>query len=336
MKNQKYEQPLISIVVPTRNMGKYIFKCIDSIINQTEKKLQIIVVDYGSNDDSVNIINKFKDKRLKLIECLSPDAADARNVGMEYVLGEFVAFIDADDWLDKNFCSKIIDTMRNKKADVGICNFSNIDENSKNKSDINLVNKDGKINKKNIEKYLIDFSKGIINNECWNKVYQTKIIKDNQIKFNNIYGPNGEDLLFNVNILLKYPKLCYINSHLYFHLIRNNSLGSAGNKRLGSRFSEIFSIINNELDNKKIKLDEYIINQFMILLILTVNLAKNVKIGKEELKIFKNNSSYFSLLKKGIFYNNFNLKIKLLCILLFLRLDSIACYLIVKKGEKRV
>ena len=98
-------EDLISVIVPVYNVEKYLNKCIDSIINQTYKNLEIILVDDGSQDSSGKICDEYtkKDNRIKVIHKENGGVSSARNIGLNNATGEWIAFIDADDWVDEEY-----------------------------------------------------------------------------------------------------------------------------------------------------------------------------------------------------------------------------------------
>lgn len=113
-------EPLISVIVPIYNAGKYLEKCIQSISNQSYHNIELLLIDDGSQDNSFEICNKWKDKdnRIKIIVKQNGGAASARNVGLEHALGEYISFVDSDDWLDQRMFSEMIRIMLKENADI--------------------------------------------------------------------------------------------------------------------------------------------------------------------------------------------------------------------------
>lgn len=110
----------ISIIVPVYNVEQYLCKCIDSILMQTFKHLQIILVDDGSEDLSGKICDKYeqKDKRIKVIHKQNGGLSDARNCGLDNASGEYVIFVDSDDYIEKDACAKLIEIASKYKVDI--------------------------------------------------------------------------------------------------------------------------------------------------------------------------------------------------------------------------
>ena len=115
---------LISVIVPVYNVRKYIEKCIYSIINQTYKNLEIIIIDDGSTDGSETLCDKFKDKDQRVIVLHQKNSGQsrARNKGLEIASGEYIGFVDADDWIDNDFFEKLIEKSEKEDLDMCVCN----------------------------------------------------------------------------------------------------------------------------------------------------------------------------------------------------------------------
>ena len=121
---------LISIIVPVYNVEKYIHECVDSIINQTYKNIEIILVDDGSPDNCGKICDEYakKDNRIKVIHKPNGGLSDARNHGIDVANGEWLMFIDSDDWIEPNMAEKLLHSALNNKADLAISSVILFDE----------------------------------------------------------------------------------------------------------------------------------------------------------------------------------------------------------------
>lgn len=122
---------LISVIVPIYNVEQFLSKCIQSIINQSYSRLEIILVDDGSTDDSPQICDEFKekDKRIKVIHKKNGGLSDARNVGIEVASGEYIGFVDSDDYIDELMYEKLLNACIRNNSYISICgrNIVNID-----------------------------------------------------------------------------------------------------------------------------------------------------------------------------------------------------------------
>ena len=124
-------QPKISVIVPVYNTEKYLSKCLDSILNQTLKEIEVIVVNDGSKDNSQEIIADFveKDSRVLSIQKENGGLSDARNVGIDKAQGEFIAFIDSDDYIDAIMLEKMYDLSQKHQSEIVLCDLVKVDEN---------------------------------------------------------------------------------------------------------------------------------------------------------------------------------------------------------------
>lgn len=116
-------QPLISVIVPVYNVAEYLPQCVDSIINQTYKNLEIILVDDGSVDDCPGICDEYakKDSRIRVIHKKNGGLSDARNAGLDICVGEWIGFVDGDDYIVKNMYEKLYESAVETKSDVSVC-----------------------------------------------------------------------------------------------------------------------------------------------------------------------------------------------------------------------
>lgn len=122
-------KPLISIIVPVYNVEQYLQRCLESIINQTYKNLEIILVDDGSPDNCPQICDDYaaKDNRITVIHKKNGGLSDARNAGLDICKGKFISFVDSDDWIDKNYVKVLFDLLTETNTDIAIGNFFKTD-----------------------------------------------------------------------------------------------------------------------------------------------------------------------------------------------------------------
>ena len=122
------KEELISVIVPIYNVEQYLEKCIESIISQTYKNLQIILIDDGSNDKSGKICNKYaeKDKRVVVIHKENAGVSEARNTGLDNAKGEWITFVDADDWIEEEYCQRLYNLVIETNSDVALCGYNRV------------------------------------------------------------------------------------------------------------------------------------------------------------------------------------------------------------------
>ena len=215
----------VSVIIPVYNVEQYIERCLNSIINQTLKEIEIIVIDDGSKDNSKNIISDMckKDNRIYFISRENKGVGPTRNEAIEIANGEYILFVDSDDTIEKDMCEKMYQTAKLKNADIVVCDKNII-------QDEKIINIKG--NKRNmyieissvgdfIKKY---YYTGEYENHVWDKMFRLSIVKDNEIKFGDLKEITGEDLFFGITILPYVKKVSFIPDKLYNYFIRENSI----------------------------------------------------------------------------------------------------------------
>ena len=212
---------LVSIVVPIYNSEKYIGRCINSIINQSYRNLEIILINDGSKDNSLNICKKFakQDKRIIILNQNNNGVSAARNAGIDIAKGEYISFIDADDSVEKNYIYELVKNSNNGQADVVICGYNDVYSEKRSKINIfdNNIEIKGLINKDydNLKKYI---------KYPWIKIYRLNFLKNNNIKFSKQFT-DAEDQVFNFQVFSIAQIYNFVNKALYNHYYSNlNSL----------------------------------------------------------------------------------------------------------------
>ena len=157
----------VSVVVPIYNTGKYLEKCINSIRNQTYKNLEIILIDDGSTDDSKIICEKYSkvDSRIKFFSKENSGVSSTRNVGIDIATGQYILFVDSDDFIEIEMIEIMLDDIKNYNAEFSVCEYRNL------KSRIHLLDKN--------DMMISVFETNGIQGYLCNKMYKTNIIKEN-------------------------------------------------------------------------------------------------------------------------------------------------------------
>ena len=213
------KEPLISVIVPVYNVEKYLARCLDSIINQTYKNLQIIVVDDGSTDNSSKLCDEYakKDKRIEVYHKENGGVSSARNIGIKNAKGEAVGFIDSDDYVEPQYIEALVKSMLDNDSDISLCGFKKIY--GKQSDDI-IRFEDGTCFDKET------FVKKIMNVENAFGTCHTKLIKKEAIsktRFDESLTV-GEDALFMAAISSRINKASYVGQALYNYQINNSSV----------------------------------------------------------------------------------------------------------------
>ncbi len=230
------EKPLISIIVPVYNVENYIIQCVDSLINQTYDNIEIILVDDGSKDKSAEIITKYfkKDSRIKFFQQSNKGPSAARNYAIQQCKGEYLTFLDSDDWLDTNTCEVLVNKLSEDDYDIIFWSYIREYQNFSVPKDVfeedqNFNESESKILLKRIfgltGKQLKNPENGDSIVPVCMKLYKTEIIKNNEIYFvdTKLIG-SAEDALFNINYFNTVKKAAYL--HKYFYHYRRDNLGS--------------------------------------------------------------------------------------------------------------
>lgn len=219
---------LISVIIPIYKVEKYIHKCINSVLNQTYKNLEIILVDDGSPDKCGEICDEYKksDSRIKIIHKKNGGLSDARNKGIEIMTGDYVAFIDSDDYVDKNYIKELYESIKTNQAGIAVCNYykyyDNIGKKEYDKKSLN----DKKIfnNIEALKDVLTTYS--VIDVVTWNKLYKSELFIKNQIRFP--FGKLHEDNFTTYKLLYFSNKTIFIEKPLYYYRLRSNSIMTSG------------------------------------------------------------------------------------------------------------
>ena len=213
----------ISVIIPVYNVEEYIEQCVESVVNQTLKEIEIIIVNDGTLDNSMKKIERFlSDKRIIVINKGNGGLSSARNAGLEIARGEYISFVDSDDFIEENMLKELYNG--SERADIVFSNIVLFDELTKKKK-----------KRKNICDELAKENKGYyfwryMGTEVWNKIYKRAFLKKGNIKFveNILY----EDIPFGLYSLFLASKVKYINKyHYYYRVNRENSIMNMEHKK---------------------------------------------------------------------------------------------------------
>lgn len=253
-------KPCLSIIVPVYNGEKFIEKCIDSIINQTLKEIEILIVNDGSKDNTLSIIEGIakKDSRVKILNQKNFGVSAARNNGISKVRGKYIAFVDADDYIDKTMYEKMYKKAEKFNSDIVICNVNDVLNNNK-KVSLNL--NEGIIDiRKLTESEFLSNEYFKLGTAVWHKIFKSNLIKENKIKFINYSEVASEDTLFNYEAMLKAKRLYCIDEALYDYRINEVSLtkSKSAKENMVKRCMNTVSIMSDFLSKNRIKDENFI------------------------------------------------------------------------------
>lgn len=240
------EKDLVSIIIPVYNVEQYLNKSLTSVIEQTYKKLQIIIVNDGSTDNGEIEIKKImqRDNRITYIKQENMGLSMARNNGMRYAKGEYIYFFDSDDILELNAIEKMYTAIKKTGADMAICNYKTINGRGKIVDSIEHTTQEIEvIQKEDIKKRITnDYINHRYENHVWDKLYKMQIIIDNQLLFEDKLI---EDILFNMKIHPFLNKIVYIKDYGYFYGLRDTSIMGKYNKDFFDVYSNLFYSLEN-------------------------------------------------------------------------------------------
>ena len=225
---------MISVIVPVYNVEKYIEKCLKSLVEQTLKNIEIIIVNDGSTDNSKKIISKFAEKysNIKYYEKTNGGLSSARNYGIKYANGEYVAFLDSDDYVEKNLYELMYKKALQENSDMVECDF--IWEYYGKNGEIVKTKKDKRKKFKTLNQYVKNAR--VV---AWNKLIKKQIIDDFNIRF-----PEGliyEDIEFFYKLFPHLNKISYVNIYGIHYVQRNGSILNSNPEKIG----DIFKILDN-------------------------------------------------------------------------------------------
>lgn len=226
---------LISVIIPIYNTQDYLDLCLTSIINQTYKNLEIIIIDDGSTDNSKEIVNKYMnmDNRIVYYHQKNSGVGIARNKGIDLSKGNYITFIDSDDYVDETYIEKLYMTIKTDDA-FSICGTIN-------------VSSDGKEKSVSVNKKLVDTFRGIAQ---YKRLINKKILLESQIKFSDV--KICEDLEFYSKFMI-YSEMEYsiVNESLYYYVERANSLIHSYGKNQDDTLKAVNNILTFCKDNGK-------------------------------------------------------------------------------------
>ncbi len=238
----------VSVIVPVYNVEKYISKCLDSLVNQTFKNFEIIIVNDGSTDNSEKIIQEYlkNNKNMSYFKIKNSGQAVARNLGIKKSKGNLITFVDSDDYIDSYMLEKLYDNMKATNSDISICNLYKV----YGDKTIKFLNYN-KYTDDEVVNYMISHSGPV------GRLYKKSLFVDNNIYFleNCIY----EDLATIPLLGIYAKKISYIDDCLYYYIIRKNS--SMNQLKYTEKLEDIFIVmdyLNNEFKNRDGKYNDVI------------------------------------------------------------------------------
>lgn len=267
--------PKVSIIVPIYNVEMYIEKCLETLVNQTLKDIEIILVNDGSKDSSAEIAKKYLEKypeKIIYLEKENGGLSDSRNYGLPHAKGEYIAFLDSDDYVEENMYEEMYELAKKEDSDMVQCNFY-WEYPDKNKKKI------GELKQYSNKKEMLVKTRV----EAWNKLIKREIlVKNPEIRFPK--GLRYEDVEFTYKLIPYVEKISILNKPFIHYIQRGNSISNTQNERT----KEIFDVLDNVIKYYKEKnLYEEYKEQLEYVYVKTVlcrSLLRMVKINDKDIK----------------------------------------------------
>ena len=220
--------PLISLIIPVYNVEKYLDKCMESVLAQTYDNFEVILVDDGSTDSSGKMCDEYakKDRRVRVFHQKNSGVCRARNLGIDNARGDFISFIDADDWIDEKYLEILVKTQAEKDYDFTLCEFTNVDEETGKAErmisyDAQCEYFDDDIKQYVTPKTLVNPKKQMIGNP-YCKLFRKRIIEDNNLKYCEEIHLH-EDRMFNYEYCQHIKSFAYMSKSIYTRRVRHDS-----------------------------------------------------------------------------------------------------------------
>ena len=296
----------VSVIVPVYNVEPYLDKCLNTLVNQTLKKIEIIIVNDGSKDNSEKIIEKYLKKypeKIKYIKKANGGLSSARNEGLKYASGEYIGFVDSDDYVSLNTFNLMYKKAKEKNFDLVICNLNYVYE---SKTKMVLAGLDKDLEKEDEVKKNIVFLYPAV----WNKLYKKEIL--DSLKFKE--GIWYEDVEFNFRVYPRVKSIGYVDKPLIQYVQRESSISKTIDKRLFNYVDNFNGLIryyqDNNLYNKYyFELEYSYVRYLYATFIKQLSYTNDKELFKEGVKeAIKNVQEHFPNYKKNIYLKKFGLK----------------------------
>ncbi|MDO5569388.1 MAG: glycosyltransferase [bacterium] len=306
----------VSIILVVYNTSKYLRKCLTSLVNQTLKEIEIIAINNGSTDDSIDILKEYQQKYpdiLKVIDNKAKSIGETRNEGIEHATGEYIGFIDDDDFVDTTMYEEYYKYAKENKLDIVVGNYIKCFESTLDRIEFKVPYFD--ISNIYENKQILNK----INCTSWGKIYKKDIINKNNI----IFAENlkYEDVVFVYKALINAKRIGHINKSMYYYLIRKGSETTTVNSKIFDIFA-ILDIVNSYNVQDKLKEEvEYFNINIITLYMLKQRYQKNKKLRNKfynegykrlnKIEKWKQNKYYknTNIIKRIIINNKLLLKI---------------------------
>ena len=312
----------VSIIVPVYNVEEYLKKCLDSLIYQTYKDIELIIVNDGTKDSSQKIIDKYKKKYPSIIKSYIKEnggLASARNYGIDKSNGDYVMFVDSDDYVDTFMVEKLVDVVKQKNSDIVVCNFYRVENDTfKEMKTFNIISD-------NIHKTYILNCCGA----CWQLIKKDLLI-DNNLRF--LEHHYYEDIAIIPSLGMYAKRIDYINDYLYYYMIRKGSIMNQTEYKssLEDIFDSLDTLKYEFIKNNKYDLYKEEIENLYIVHLLHAASLRFFKFKKYDQldKIINIITINFPNWYKNKYFKNSDLKYKIVCKLFYKKRYKLLKYIL--------
>lgn len=240
---------LITIAVAAYNVERYIDKMIDSIIGQTYSNLEILIVNDGSTDSTLQICESYNDPRIRIITKPNGGLSTARQTALDEAKGEYICMVDGDDILHPDYAEKLYRAIRQSNADICVCEYREFTDSPDEGGRIVplLGEKSGKITTSQLESEFLRLILAYHLADSWNKMYRVAFLRSTNVKFCLEKQYNGTDLLFNHLLTFHQPAYAVLHEPLFFYRLTPNSRVRRKDKDLQTGFQIIIERLLEEI-----------------------------------------------------------------------------------------
>lgn len=265
--------------MPAFNAEKTIVRAIDSVLKQTYPNIELLIINDGSTDNTSEIVSKYRDSRVALINQGNKGLSGARNTGLENIKGEYVTFLDSDDWCEADFVEKLISSMTVNKAQLSVCGMiahknAGVSYSASFESTHNSFFDNAE--------FLSKLESGIMNSVC-NKLYQTSIIHGEDLKFKKI--AIVEDLDFNLRYLDCVKRVCFIPNYLYHYDNSHSVLTTKVSSDMFDNYIHIHAWLLSKVSISYFPIiSSFVYHQYVALCLRYVHMFIGKKITRKEMQ----------------------------------------------------
>lgn len=233
--NKGNEEALISIIVPVYNVERYLDRCMESILRQTYRRLEIILVDDGSTDSSGAKCDDYADmdSRVRVVHKCNGGLSDARNAGLELVTGDYIGYVDSDDWIEPDMYARMYQACIEHDAQLAVCRYF-CEYSTKGSSDVDvLAEESGRVESLSREAllkiYISGDDKYVIYNSVWSKLFRRDLVRGMEFP----KGRNSEDIMYTTRAFCRAERAVYLDQCFYHYVLDRE--GSIMNAARGER-----------------------------------------------------------------------------------------------------